>query len=228
MRSTLPAAMVSLLVCCVFVPNSLAGVESTVHNLSVSGPGEIKSTTEKEVCIFCHAMHVDKAKVPLWNRELPNAASYTMYKSSTLKSATHAPDGASKLCLSCHDGTIALGSVLNREHAIEMRNVGGRGEIPNGRRSNLGTDLSGAHPISMPYDDNTYRGRNLDKDKALGVETGLADKAAVAKDLLDTAGKVQCTSCHDPHEDKFSANGQVPHFWRRSTVSEVCENCHTW
>lgn len=205
-----------------------AGVESTVHNLSVSGPGQIKSTTEQEVCIFCHAMHVPTAKVPLWNRELPNTAVYKVYKSTTLKSAARPPDGASKLCLSCHDGTIALGNVLSRAKGIEMRNVGARGEIPASRRSHLGTDLSGAHPVSLPYDDNAYRARNLDKDKALGIETGLADKSAVAKDLLDPEGKVQCTSCHDPHEDKYAAAGQVPHFWRRPTVSEVCENCHTW
>jgi hypothetical protein len=205
-----------------------AGVEGTVHNLSISGPGEIKSTSEKEVCIFCHSTHVPNAQVPLWNRDIPNPSIYTVYKSSTMKSASKAPDGASKLCLSCHDGTVALGSVLSRGRKIDMRGVGARGEIPKGRRSHIGTDISGSHPVSIGYDDNAFRARNAAKDRTLGVETGLAPKNVVAKDLLDPQGKVQCTTCHDPHEDKFSAQGDVPHFWRRATVSEVCENCHTW
>ena len=210
-----------------------AGVENTVHNLSISGPGDIKAVNEQEVCIFCHTTHNTKGQGALWNREL-SEAQYKIYKSGTLrKNGAPQPDGASKLCLSCHDGTIALGKVLSRGENIALRNIGGRGEIPQGRRSNLGTDLSGMHPLSVAYgkDDeleHDHDGSGSGASKKVGVETSLVASALIPKDFLDKQRKVQCTTCHDPHEDRFSALGGAPRFWRRSTVSEVCEACHIW
>jgi hypothetical protein len=34
-----------------------AGVRDTVHNLSVSGPGNVKSVNAVAVCDFCHISH---------------------------------------------------------------------------------------------------------------------------------------------------------------------------
>ena len=59
------------------------------------------------------------------------------------------PDGASKLCLSCHDGTIALGAVGGRTTPIA---VSGGPTMPTTAPGYLGTDLSGSHPISFVYD----------------------------------------------------------------------------
>ena len=33
---------------------SSQSIVNTVHNLSVSGAGEIKAVSESEICIFCH------------------------------------------------------------------------------------------------------------------------------------------------------------------------------
>ena len=43
---------------------------------------------------------------------------------------------------------------------------------------------------------------------------------------LDGLGKMQCTSCHDPHSDRYYQPGRVPHFWVKPTVAEVCLTCH--
>jgi hypothetical protein len=88
-------------------------VVTTVHNLSVTGPGTVKASSETEVCIFCHTPHNSKPAGPLWNREDPGAT-YVLYNSSTLQAVPGQPDGSSILCLSCHDGTIALGNVVSR------------------------------------------------------------------------------------------------------------------
>ncbi|VAX19401.1 Cytochrome c family protein, partial [hydrothermal vent metagenome] len=32
-------------------------VRNTKHNLSVSGPGTVKASTETRVCVFCHTPH---------------------------------------------------------------------------------------------------------------------------------------------------------------------------
>jgi hypothetical protein len=134
-------------------PLSAAAVNSysivnSKHNLSISGPGSVRAASEGDICIFCHAPHTKSGQTPLWNHAASHAA-YTPYTSSTLKATVGQPTGSSKLCLSCHDGTIALGMVLNRSTPIQMRNS--TGPIPSGR-SRIGTDLSGHHPISFTYD----------------------------------------------------------------------------
>ena len=53
---------------------------------------------------------------------------YIPYSSSSLQAKPGQPTGTSKLCLSCHDGTIALGSVVSRNQPIAM--AGGRSKSP--------------------------------------------------------------------------------------------------
>src|SRR3954471_21539479 len=63
-----------------------------------------------ELCIVCHAPHgTDATAVPLWNHAMTSQTfiTYTGYKFDGLNSITQ-PDGASKLCLSCHDGVSAV------------------------------------------------------------------------------------------------------------------------
>ncbi len=119
-------------------------ISGTKHNLSISGPGTIKANTENQICIFCHTPHNSSPRKPLWNRNDPGAT-YILYNSSTLNANPGQPDGSSILCLSCHDGTIALGNVISRSTDISFG--GGITTMPSGRR-NLGTDLSDDHPIS--------------------------------------------------------------------------------
>ena len=67
------------------------------------GPGSIKASTETRACIFCHTPHGASSDPPLWNR-YSSGANYSTYHSSTAKASVGQPTGASKLCLSCHDG----------------------------------------------------------------------------------------------------------------------------
>jgi len=67
-----------------------------------------------EICRVCHVPH-DHGKTQrysdtglLWNHAL-SSATYTMYSSTTMDGVIAAqPTGASKMCLGCHDGTVAL------------------------------------------------------------------------------------------------------------------------
>ena len=96
-----------------------ADIANTKHNFSASvlpvipsiSPGrEASATSESQICAFCHTPHgaTDEPKAPLWNRQLNNSGGYTVYDSTSLESPIPQPGGKSKLCLSCHDGTIAL------------------------------------------------------------------------------------------------------------------------
>lgn len=183
-------------------PNSII---NSKHNLSVSSPGAIHSSTESDICIFCHTPHFASGDGPLWNHQM-SAAVYQPYKSSTLKATVGQPTGASRLCLSCHDGTVALGMVNSRKGGIAMNTS----TMPAGP-SNLGTDLSGDHPISFVY------------DHALAAADGnLRDPSTLNQEVrLDHGGQLQCTACHDPHNDQYG-NFLV----MDNTRSALCLQCH--
>jgi predicted CXXCH cytochrome family protein len=177
------------------------------HNLSVSGPGTVRAAGESQICIFCHTPHNATPVQPLWNRAMP-VTSYKVYSSNSLKAQPGQPTGSSKLCLSCHDGTIALGSVNSRQQPIMM--AAGITTLPP-KASNLGTDLSDDHPISF-----VYNAALVTKNPKL-KDPGLLPSAA----RLDSNKELQCTTCHDAH------NNQYGNFLVMSNQkSELCNTCH--
>ena len=240
-------ALVSLLL----VPNEVHAdtILNSKHDLSASGPGPIKAMTESEVCLFCHTPHRGTGETPLWNHAL-SSATYTPYDSSTLKATVGQPTGSSKLCLSCHDGTVALGMVKSRSSAINM--AGGVTTMPVGS-GNLGTDLSDDHPVSFTY------------DAGLASANGELNppSALTGKVRLDHNNQMQCTSCHEPHDNQYGKflvaenNGSAlcitchaipswqtsnhrnsnktwngagvnpwPHTDKKTVAANACENCH--
>lgn len=201
---------ISIIICSfLFLPyGSQAGVASTKHNLSVSGPGGIRASSETQICIFCHTAHNATPNGPLWNRRDPGL-NYTPYSSSTAIASPGQPTGSSLLCLSCHDGTIALGEVLSRQQPISF--LGGVTTMPSGP-GRLGTDLSDDHPISFVFD-NALAGARGELVNP-GQLTGLVK--------LDQNGQLQCTSCHDPHNNNFGN-----FLLMDNTGSALCQTCHT-
>lgn len=197
-------------------------VASTVHNLSVSGPGEVRALNEDEICKFCHIPHNAVVPVPLWGHAL-STAQYTVPQIRGAQGASvpaGQPDGSSRLCLSCHDGTVALGEVAREPAPIAMA---GASRLTPGRRGYLGTDLSGSHPVSFVVPDGSMLVSDGEEDM------GLRPLAVVQTDpdvRLDHLGKMQCTTCHDPHSDRYSQTDRVPRFWVKPTVGEVCLTCH--
>jgi len=178
----------------------------TKHNLSVSGPGIIKAVSESEICIFCHTPHNSSPRPPLWNKRDPGVT-YTLYASSTIQGNIGQPERSSLLCLSCHDGTIALGNVLSRSDPIIF--FGGVTTLPPGT-TNLTTDLSDDHPLSFLY------------NSALATQDGeLADPSTLTGPVKLEDGFMECTACHDPHEnpiqDFLVASNQY---------SDLCLYCH--
>lgn len=183
-------------------------IQSTVHNLSVSGPGTFKAQSETEICIFCHAPHKGSGNTPLWNRPDPTST-YTLYSSSTAQGSLGQPTGASLQCLSCHDGTIALGNVVSRGTTISF--AGGNDFIPSSNRANLSTDLSDDHPVSFPY------------TSSLAAQDGeLNDPSALPSAIhLESGNILQCTACHNPHDNSL---GNFLVLTNQNSV--LCVACH--
>src|SRR5690349_9785001 len=95
----------------ILMTSTIASAQSSIvgspHDLSASGPGPIHALDEEQVCIFCHAPHNSSGQQPLWNRTIP-PTHYRIYESSTTDARIDQPSGPSKMCLSCHDGALAL------------------------------------------------------------------------------------------------------------------------
>ncbi len=205
-RVIIPAIFV-LLLPSPLIHQSLADITTTKHNLSVSGSGAIRASTETQICLFCHAPHNSTPSAPLWNRRDPGS-NYLPYLSSTALANPGQPNGASLACLSCHDGTIALGDLASG-NPVSL--AGGVTTLPPGE-SNLGTDLSDDHPISFNY------------TSTLASQHGgqLADPSSlIGKVKLDSAGRMQCTACHDPHD-----NTNKKFLVMANTQSALCATCH--
>lgn len=165
------------------------GIIDSKHNLSAtSGPAErgIMAVSETRVCIFCHTPHNAAPRTPLWNKA-ENSTYYIPYSSSTMRASPGQPTGPSRLCLSCHDGTVALGTVLNPASGIQL-NVG---RIAPGTLTYIGTDLSNSHPISFSYLDS--------------ISNPLAGLSPIPPPGVILYGnlEVQCPTCHDAHADNF-------------------------
>ncbi len=174
------------------------------HNLSVSGPGPVKSTTMTEICVFCHTPHNANPATPLWNQAL-STTNYTPYTSTTMNATAGVPTGSSKLCMSCHDGTVALGSTATKGQ-IPMQGLSG-GRLTGA--SSLGPNLGDDHPIAF----------------VPTTATDLVNPPASSPVKLDANGQVQCVTCHDAH--RMDADPTTMKFLVGSNASSaLCVVCH--
>lgn len=170
--------------------SALAGVLNSKHNLGAGVP-----EANGEVCVFCHTPHGadTNASVPLWNKTLPAAASYTRY--SSLGTATldgdEAPVGSVSLaCLSCHDGSQAMDVVINKPGSGGYNSAGS--EISTTLITNmsgtpipmLGTDLQNDHPISIEYAGGACTNVTADCDPAVQT-TGDGDFVTAQFQLIN-------------------------------------------
>ena len=161
------------------------------------------------ICIVCHTPHNGDQNVqeaPLWNHTVTQEAAYQVYTSPTMNAATGQPGGTSKLCLSCHDGTVAIDSYGGRNGNTLMN--GG---------AMLGSDLSNDHPVSFVFDAALAAADGDLHDPSL-APSGLG--GTIASDML-FGNKMECGSCHDVHDN---SNGN---FLRVDNAgSALCLTCH--
>src|SRR5574341_1159805 len=141
---------------------SAANVQGTKHDLSTTGPGPIRadvSSVVSEVCVFCHTPHGAAAisGAPLWNKHL-NAPTYPPAE-QPLAAGKAVHVRKTSLCLTCHDGTIALGQLANLPSPlscdIPMAGTAGTTDVlyamPHEAAGYIGFNLEDDHPVAIPY-----------------------------------------------------------------------------
>ncbi|MGK7346255.1 MAG: cytochrome c3 family protein [Candidatus Nitrospinota bacterium M3_3B_026] len=103
--------------------SNTGSIANTRHNLTVPYQDAMDQTRMNiarnnygEVCVYCHTPHGANStmpKAPLWNRTNPSNT-YTLYNLPlTSGQAPTQPGVNSVTCLSCHDGTVGVDSIIN-------------------------------------------------------------------------------------------------------------------
>jgi len=169
-------------------------IANSKHDLSVHSPHPVRAVEEERICVFCHTPHNAQPQTPLWNRHTPTTH-YRIYRSSTTDARIDQPSGPSKMCLSCHDGSLAVGLVRSRPATDPIPMTAHT--LPPGP-ANLTNDLSDDHPIDFRY------------DRALSnVDPQLRDPQIISRKLsLGPHSEVHCTTCHDPHNNELAQSSQ--------------------
>jgi predicted CXXCH cytochrome family protein len=176
------------------------------------GPGSSSPVTgaRPDACAYCHAPH-SGLNYGLWNQKL-TTQTYSTYTSNTEKNAATQPllGSASNKCLSCHDGTVAVGATVAYGQ-VTTHGTMNAADV-------FGNNMQSSHPFSlvMPLKDTPDLIATLVGSGKTGDPTG-------AVKLIN--GNIECTSCHNPHiqaKDPVSLNFLV----KDSSNGQLCLACH--
>lgn len=141
--------------------NPAEGVNKSPHNINRIVPGgdtfDTPGSTDGRVCAYCHTPHhaIQDPTIanynPLWSHKV-TTGTFTAYKSTTLDAKIIDPlIGPSRLCMSCHDGVIAVdqhyGSAIKNK-VIATGDIFGGIDVGDANGSTLTND----HPVGFDFD----------------------------------------------------------------------------
>jgi predicted CXXCH cytochrome family protein len=210
------------------------GLAGTRHDFSGEAGGA------SGLCNFCHTPHKARTQALLWNHslsqntftwELAQTAAGTPYPSFGGDVYT----GTTAKCLSCHDGSVAIGDLVWWNGGPARVNDD---RISGGARMATATGtIEKNHPVAMPYPfsntASTYNG--VRNGGGLQLTQWVADPTAVGIALYNDDGSglirpgpqvgrsgIECSSCHDPHNGAAVEDDR----FLRGTRGGICEKCH--
>ncbi len=212
------------------------------------GAGSGNVDAQKRICIFCHHPHNSYRSTdiginysPLWNREM-SAKTFTGYtngldasviaaSASDKRHNLNAADegggtsigGVSLLCMSCHDGVVAMNAYSIDSGSNDGQGVVGEGGTLSGRSSGFDSgpgDMSNHHPMGFDY----QAVQTADAEIA-ATNTVLVPGGSVRISDVLADGKMECVTCHDVHNTANQANAER-FLWRTNDYSNFCLTCH--
>jgi predicted CXXCH cytochrome family protein len=148
----------------------------------------------RNLCLPCHTPHLVDAPAPQAGEERP-VEPLRPYRDQRILL-----DGWTMMCLGCHDG-VAATDVFSDAHALTFAPQAGRPQLRAGATS--------SHPVGIRYP----RG---------SVEDYHPASAVLADGLPLPDGRIQCVTCHDPH----NAGGHAGMLQISNERSRLCLSCH--
>jgi len=218
-------ALIGMLAASVFGASAWAGViTGSPHDFSGAG------WSGGQICVACHTPHGGNTTVtdaPLWNHTV-TTATYTLYNSSTLNAGTPSqPTGVSRLCLSCHDGTVAIDSFGGGGGTAGV--MTGPDAVGAASQGSLAND----HPIGFVYDTALATADGALHDPSSRNVTigagGTRSRTGTVASLMLFNGRLECASCHDVHNTFTAADGTgvgSPLLRVSKAGSTICLTCH--
>lgn len=218
------------------------GIATTDHDF-YAGPF-LANTTIGE-CTFCHTPHKAYQTLLLWNHTL-SSATFKWDVPSTTAGTTYPTilggtyKGPTAKCLSCHDGSVAVGDVAwfneTGPTVVDATKITMTSHL-----IGSGGDMAGNHPVAMPYPynnvANTYNGSTT--GAAAQLAEWQADPTTLNIRMYNddglgniTAGVVaaktgiECSSCHDPHNKASTGDFFLRGTLNGNTTDYICLKCH--
>ena len=197
----------------------IGSIVGSKHDFSATGPSATYKGAGSQTCVYCHAPHNTGATL-LWNRTA-NAATYTLYNaavSSTMNATVGQPGAVSKLCLSCHDGAVAIDSFGGATGATKATGT-----------VNLGSDLSNDHPIGFQYNAALVTGDPGLRAVSTAATIGTGNVGTIESKMLfgpTGAATVECASCHDVHNSTSGTAVEAKLLRITTASSALCTTCH--
>jgi hypothetical protein len=214
LKRTVAAWVTSGLMLLAALPAAAGTITGSAHDFTT------QAWSGGRICVACHTPHKADTTVtdaPLWNHA-NSAAVYTLYSSPTLNATITQPGGGSKLCLSCHDGTVAVNSF-----------GGVTGTTMISTANNLGSNLKASHPIGFTYNTAlaTTDGSLFDPSvKTTTIGSGTQTRTGTIASMLLYGGKMECDSCHDVH-NTFTVGAIGTGLVKVDPAgSKICLACH--
>lgn len=228
------------------VPGS--GITGTAHDLRPGQPAAAYNPNDVDnkygetgdlnrICVWCHAPHhtLKPAEyageidyLPLWNHTT-TSLDFQPYTNGAEEpdDPNHAassellanqPGSVSKLCLSCHDGSVAVneyGFVPGDPKSSGVRKGDAPTTIIAQYRIGEAGNLTNHHPIGFNYQDVAT------VDDEIASPTATMGEYEIGELLWQ--GKMECTTCHDVHNTK---NDGEKFLWISDENSAFCLVCH--
>jgi len=250
-------AAAAVLVLSVTMGGALAGpgIVNSSHDLRTL---QVAGQTNNQVCIFCHTPHKAADQNLIWNHSL-GTGNYSFNapgpsgtpgidktsQGTTLPASTTAfGTGPTKMCMSCHDGSVAIGSLNNIGDGVTGAIATSPGTL-NGQRTQVATatgGMAGNHPVAIPYPDRAgavYNGITSGVTSGFGGAVGSGgwgDIASIRAAGIKLHGGppagtwgIECTSCHDAHNNTVATTeGEAGKYFLRVSGdnSSLCLTCH--
>ena len=231
---------------CSAVGEAGEGLTGSHHDFTISNTSNYHYTTgaannadgdpiaDVGLCTYCHTPHKAQATLLLWNHKLSSQTFSWEVPATTAGTPLPAINGqtyngATAKCLSCHDGTVALGDVALFYETTHM----GSGDndtgsldsqtmndvepffVMTGNNGAGAGSLNGNHPVAVPYPfnqaKNTYNGVTTGDGAILTDWQADPSNGSNIRLFTDTGGGnihagatagqtgIECSSCHDPH-----------------------------
>ncbi|MFI5395947.1 MAG: cytochrome c3 family protein [Candidatus Binatia bacterium] len=235
------------------------GLATTNHDFTDAA--NYTTSTPVGLCTFCHTPHKAQHTALLWNHsDTSNTFSWTdntkTAAGTSLPTFTKTWNGPTPKCLSCHDGSVAVGDVAwfdEKAQLITTTSVtpgilDASGKIiDTSHQVGVGGSMNGNHPVVVPYPgvgSKHYAGGNSGTSivtaewqgdpTALGVVLYKASDNTLAASINRVTNSpvgadnlgVECASCHDPH-NKLTVDAKfLRGMMTGNDTNYLCLKCH--